>query len=922
MNRRLLALLLAALPLAATAQNNTVFLDDREPHTWSYYSDPASPVRSLNPADVKITYYAYGTNTVYTSPADQPGGGPSVSVSPASVGIGIDAPDKSVIVYHKTLERVNGEQAISKEAADGPCLYRLIPNPFSLRPTYNQVADTRTRWRGFYKWRLRRLTGGSVYRDSLMSMQVNVGTMLDAEDTLFFMPAAEYGMEVAFEVIWARAFVFPDILAFDTAAPGTYATGRNAYERNFVVYTGDSTVVWPGRDSASIGKEVTITAVYPNGTDGTSNTRLTEPPQNMGIDGRYFEYSCRGDVPEGVAPKETVGARRSIVLSLGKGALKFEYIKFTFGAVHKAYLYKVVDTDSVVSGVTQEDLGMSWTFAVDYYRDDTLCPVAYRGDTVYWIYRARPSGFGHPQTRIFLNGARFVAGRMCSPLAGEEWCTEGTDGIFPGGSPTNNGWVNGLVGLNNNNTGEQNSRWRLESGNYYYIMFLGFGVAADRVQSDITLGSDYDRSLGDNSRLKILNIRGGQGMEFNNEVNKGKICYHFEVKSGFFNRRNVGNSLGGVETLYLGSTDNGDLNYQGARSIVVWGGEFGGLSGGCDPSRNQHEYVDSNFLSVRMRIHGGRFRGSVYGAAEHAVATGSRRMVFTGGEVNGWLAGGSNGTLVNRNGAMAGSSFIYFGGNARLQHSHEDPKIAASYGGNLFGAGSGHSEVIGDDATVGVVHSSTIVIADSCFVSRNVFGGGNHGRCIARGSDIHILGGKIQGRCFGGSNRQTGKQVNIVMRGGQVCGGVFGGSNLLGRVEGPVFVNIEGGTVGEPGCADSLGNVFGCGYGEATSIGGDVQVVIGREDAKHPHANNPLVHGHVYGGGFNAPHNSIGKTFSVTTWNGLVDKHVFGGGYGTSAVITGDTRVNILGTTHVGGNVYGGGNLGRVKGNTKVQIGD
>lgn len=68
--------------------------------------------------------------------------------------------------------------------------------------------------------------------------------------------------------------------------------------------------------------------------------------------------------------------------------------------------------------------------------------------------------------------------------------------------------------------------------------------------------------------------------------------------------------------------------------------------------------------------------------------------------------------------------------------------------------------------------------------------------------------------------------------------------------------------------------------------------------------------------------NTNGKIFSVTTYNGIVDKHLFGGGYGTTATITGDIRVSVLGASSIKGNVYGGGNMGRVVGNTHVVIDD
>lgn len=45
-----------------------VTLFDYEPHSWSYYGDSDCPIRSLNPADVKITYY--GDGIVMTGNAD------------------------------------------------------------------------------------------------------------------------------------------------------------------------------------------------------------------------------------------------------------------------------------------------------------------------------------------------------------------------------------------------------------------------------------------------------------------------------------------------------------------------------------------------------------------------------------------------------------------------------------------------------------------------------------------------------------------------------------------------------------------------------------------------------------------------------------------------------------------------------------
>ena len=890
-------------------ESNQVYLDDRENHSWSYYSDTACPVRNLNPADVKITYYGYGTHTMYSSDATTPEGEPDVSVAASEVGIGIDAPEKNTYVYHKTLERINGEQATSIEAADGPCFYRIIPNPYSLRPTYG-TGDTR--WRGFYKWRLKNLVAGNIYGDIAMSRPVAVGDMVDADDTVYFMPTAEYGMEVEFEAIWARAYVYSNLVAFDTAVAGTYVPGKNAYERNFVVYTGDTIAIWTRRTSGYLGKGVTLTSVFPNGTDGTSATILTDLPPNVGIDGRKYTFYRRGAFPQNLPQREIIGTPQTPNLMNGDGnSLKFEYIRFTFAYVNRYHDYIVVDKDSIVSGQpNNEYLAMTNnpTFAIDYYRADTLVPVAYRGDTVYYKYTA-----GARTLSIAIGSGLFVAGRMCIPLQGEEWCIDGADGIIPHGSIVSN-LERGLFGVIAGSNIDVHCR--LESGAFHTVMSLGGGNFEGFPKVDYVIGNDYDRSRNDNSRLKIRYFKGGVNVNCSNEANLLEDMYRYVVKSGTINTRPVGNAYGGPEAFYLGSSENGSLMYQGTRSLVVEGGLINGISGGCDS-----RVVSASLYgtSVRIRIRGGHIRGSVYGAAEHAEAKGDRRIVFTGGLVNGWVAGGANGTLVEKNGILFGNTYLYIGGNTRIQHDTvNDPRIAFSRGGNVFGAGSGNERA----STPGRVTSSFVVVADSAYISRNVYGGGNYGFVNdSPGSHVYVLGGKVQGKVFGGSNMQGGAPATIVMRGGHVIGGIYGGSNLYGRIT-MVTMDITGGEVGTANCHDSIGNVFGCGYGDRTSVRGPVLISIGSTQAKTPHMDAPLIHGNVYCGGYLAPHTKGSYDFRITTYNGSIKKSIFGGGYGQTAVIKGDTEVNILGTTHVGGNVYGGGNMGKVLGNTRVVIGE
>lgn len=123
-------------------------------------------------------------------------------------------------------------------------------------------------------------------------------------------------------------------------------------------------------------------------------------------------------------------------------------------------------------------------------------------------------------------------------------------------------------------------------------------------------------------------------------------------------------------------------------------------------------------------------------------------------QYNGWLAGGCNGTTVDGGGKLLGNTYIYLGGNTLMQHDTvNDLKHNSSYGGNLFGDGSGHELDTGYNSTVGYVVNSHVVIADSAYLSRNVYGGGNYGHVGGDSSNIQILGASsIKGNVYGGGN--------------------------------------------------------------------------------------------------------------------------------------------------------------------------
>ena len=119
----------------------TVTLNDYEDHSWSYYSDASLParMRSLNPSNVKITYYGNGTNTVTTSADASPALDTFTASTDNSVAVGIGEPE-ATFVYYKTLERTSGN-AYGSAAYN----YTTIPNPLQHPPHLRHGRHTLAR---------------------------------------------------------------------------------------------------------------------------------------------------------------------------------------------------------------------------------------------------------------------------------------------------------------------------------------------------------------------------------------------------------------------------------------------------------------------------------------------------------------------------------------------------------------------------------------------------------------------------------------------------------------------------------------------------------------------------------------------------------------------------------------------------------
>lgn len=491
-----------------------------------------------------------------------------------------------------------------------------------------------------------------------------------------------------------------------------------------------------------------------------------------------------------------------------------------------------------------------------------------------------------------------------------------------------------------------------------------------------TLGNDYDRAKGDNTKLAVTDelflgyrptyASGNQNnANFTCWVKSGNMGSSTNVTNTTFNYNDEPN--GGYygdagQTFYV--SVGGTQTNIGKRKLYVEGGILAGIAGGIDANNPAGEE------SFFVRMTGGQVRGIVYGSGAFAASSGIRRFVITGGTINGWVAAGCNGTDPTQSGGtLPSDTYVYIGGTSHIGNT-TDLTLNTSSDGNVFGAGSGNSA----QATTGQVNNSNVVIADQCYVKKNVYGGGNYGYSNAIAT-VYVTGGQVANSVFGGSNQKQGVTVNVNMTGGKVDNGVYGGSNASGTISGNVTMTVNGGTVGDGTDGDG---VFGGGYGASTIVTGNVSVTLGASTTATDSAtvngnvyggsalgrtnngsatntttvtmnkalvngnlfggaygnganvngritvnvNGGRVDGNVFGGGDAAAYNKAGQNYPVVNMTGGQATNVFGGGKGSTAVVTGNPQVTLSGTAHVTGNVYGGGDAAEVSGQTNVILRD
>lgn len=474
---------------------------------------------------------------------------------------------------------------------------------------------------------------------------------------------------------------------------------------------------------------------------------------------------------------------------------------------------------------------------------------------------------------------------------------------------------------------------KIESGEYNSLYFYNSAtnptIPIDAVDKLVAyLGCDYDRAKGDNSKLKIRNSIYLCNYTPITIDEVGETCTAF-IKSGTFNSQKTVSKASADESFYFGYSNN--TKQKGYRYLEIQGGEFLSIAGGVGGVGT----VAANNTSLVIRIKGGLIKGSLYGGGAFSGTDGSRNFIFTGGEINGWIAGGANGTQ-DTGGKTTGTTYIYVGGNTKVDSHGSTTPINSALGGNVFGAGCGYSA---ETSAGEVTEGTNVVIADDAYVERGVYGGGAFGY-TTKTANLYMLGGIVDGKSggvtvspngetgsksnnqpsyfadsqggfYGGANQNNGGTVNIKMYGGEIHTGLYGGSNVKGTISESVTMQINGGQVGTP---SKSANIHGGGYGKDTGVTKNVDITLGASGSEAD-ADGVTVYGDVYGG---SALGSVNGTNAADTYHtnvtlnaGTIHGSLYGGALGSKNGVNGateDVPANVYGPVQVtvnGGKVIG-----------------
>ena len=872
--------------VATGVSGNIVVLDDREDHTWTYYSDKPDgdypdQLRSPDPRNVKITYRG-GSVT----------GASAVAVSATEA--------QNEFVYYKTIEKLAWGQDEGRWLT-GNYAYKVIPNPFLKRPRTNNTTGTNGFW-GFAGWKI--VSGGEYINGH------NNNDVLTLEEKINFvnLPAGNSGNgAVVFEATWTAATVVA-VNANVTGDNGLHNAGT--YETNFIVVSGNDRTV------TGMTRNATVMGCYPDGT-GATGARLSTVTGsandlkieniNLGTGGSDFTANtgwlivgrgCTGNV------RRVLGNTGQVKIRIESGT--YNFINPMSGGSADNANYGLIVFGNDYDRATNDGLTSN-----DQYADNS----SHRKLRVinYVSFNGSGAAKGSNDNRDEWMDITIKSGYYGYSADYSLYSTTAAndaDGFGLGiGGNTDNAGTYSAPDINGTNRTYTNLNAGVNNTTYRWQRLMSFYCGRTR-------GGNYggvNRVLVEGGELNSIN-----GGGYRNTGAGFDVCYHFRMKGGWVkgaiygtasssmtnattkqvitggeingwiagacNGTDVDNAAGeneGNTYIYLGGTAELRSHRKDGVYNNAWG-LVGGVEGGnlfasgrgtpatqAQPNRN---YCGSSYKTYAVVADQSQVEQGVYGGGYIGVAQNSH-IYITGGTTGKVFGGASTPTSTNNTWMTQTTDIRQYGGTVK----------EGIYGGHFEGTGN-----------AGKIHQTVNITINGGQVgvdaehTGNVHGGG-YGAGTSVGSDVTVTLGKADA-----TDSAT------------IYGNIYGGSAL-----GDVNTNNTNSTTVTLNKALINGNLFGGALGEGAEVNGKITVTV----------SGGKVNGNVYGGGEAAAY-SPNANFPVVNMTGGEVTNIFGGGKGNTAIVTGNPQVTLSGTAHVNGNVYGGGDAAKVTGNTSVIIKD
>ena len=456
-----------------------------------------------------------------------------------------------------------------------------------------------------------------------------------------------------------------------------------------------------------------------------------------------------------------------------------------------------------------------------------------------------------------------------------------------------------------------------------------------------------------------LNIYGGKiGKAFGGSNINGNITGKVEVNVDWKESpcdQQLDTVFGGSNLAAYTPTTPGDypeVNIKNVKSSTIKDVFGGGLGQSAVVTSNPKVTIgvptdDSKRVTV-TNVFGGGDLADVVGTTTVLVQKSNSRVTYLYGGGNADTVGGTQVFVT------AGTIDTLFGGGRGDNTSGKKAKVKGNdtisiTGGRILKAFAG-SNLNGD--ITGRMHLRVDKSGSNALYIGEVYGGSNKAEgpagIITIGCtgtlDTDTNGGKRHGYelegisvVYGGSNEaNVTNDIHLTVASG-VVDSIFGGNNKTGAINGKIHVTIDSTAAATDACGRYVGYVFGGGnrapYGDTTEVnvkGGTVthHVFGGGNQASvkgsHVKMEGGTVKKDVYGG-CNAS-GTVTTSALVTLTGGNVKGSVYGGGLGKSTQVgtqqqpNGKTVIDISGNASIGSDVYGGGNEGKVYGETEVKI--